>query len=246
MKKTSISFGLVNIPITINPIIKNNDISFNQLHKKCLTRVKYIKYCPKCKKDLKETDIIKGYQYKKEKYVTLTKEELDNLKSETEKTIEIVGFIDLKEIDPIYLEKSYIITSDTKNKALSLFKVALNKTNKIALAKTIISTKFYYSIIRLKDNDLIMNTLYFPEEIIIPDVVSDTKFSKQELELAVKLINSLKIKFKPEELIDEYQEKIKNALNKKITGEKIKKEAPKPPKNIKDLMTALEMSLKNV
>ena len=246
MKKTSISFGLVNIPITINPIIKNNDISFNQLHKKCLTRVKYIKYCPKCKKDLKEPDIIKGYQYKKEKYVTLTKEELDNLKSETEKTIEIVGFIDLKEIDPIYLEKSYIITSDTKNKALSLFKAALNKTNKIALAKTIISTKFYYSIIRLKDNDLIMNTLYFPEEIIIPDVVSDTKFTKQELDLAVKLINSLKIKFKPEELIDEYQEKIKNALNKKITGEKIKKEDPKPTKNIKDLMTALEMSLKNV
>ena len=87
MKKTSISFGLVNIPVVINPIIKNNDVSFNQLHKKCLSRIKYVKYCPHCKKDVKQSDIIRGYEYEKDKYITISDEEFNNLKSEDEKTI---------------------------------------------------------------------------------------------------------------------------------------------------------------
>ena len=72
MKKSSISFGLVNIPITINPILQDNDVSFNQLHKKCLTRIKYVKYCPHCKREVKQEDIIKGYKINEDKYITLT------------------------------------------------------------------------------------------------------------------------------------------------------------------------------
>jgi len=246
MKKTSISFGLVNIPVEIKPIIKNNDVSFNQLHKKCLSRIKYVKYCSHCKKEVKQDEIIKGYEYEKDKYVTLTNEEFNNLKSEDEKTMEIIGFINLKEIDPIYFEKSYIIESSSKNKAYSLFKSALQKTGKSALAKTIIGTKFYYIVIRLNNNNLIMNTLYFEEEVILPETVADVKYTKKELDLAVALINSLNTKFKPEELIDEYQEKIKKAIDKKIAGDTIKKPKSKSQKSIKDLMTALEMSLKNV
>ena len=96
------------------------------------------------------------------------------------------------------------------------------------------------------ENVLIMNTLYFDEEIVIPDAVSDAKFTKQELDLAVQLINSLKVKFRPEEYIDEYQEKIKDALKRKEEGKTVKKPKVKNTRNIKDLMTALEMSLKNV
>lgn len=246
MKKTSISFGLVNIPVQINPIIKNNDIAFNQLHKKCLSRIKYVKYCPHCKKEVKQTDIIKGYQYQNDKYVTLSNEELDNLKQEDEKTIEVVGFVDLKEIDPVYYEKSYIVGVTTKNKAYSLFKEALIKTGKVAIAKTVIGTKFYYVVLRVSNDNIIMNTLYFLEEVIIPDAVPDAKFTKKELDLAIELINTLKMKFKPEEMIDEYQTKIKNALDDKIRGKKIKPSKKRQEKSIKDLMTALEMSLKNV
>ena len=246
MKKTSISFGLVNIPVEINPIIKNNDIAFNQLHKKCLSRIRYVKYCPHCKKEVKQTDIIRGYEYKNDQYVTLTNEEFNNLKSEDEKIIEIIGFVNLSEIDPIYFEKSYIIRTSTKSKAFSLFKEALLKTKKVALAKTVIGTKFYYVTIRLMDNSLIMNTLYFDEEVVIPDEVADAKFTKKELDLAVQLINSLKVKFKPEEYVDEYQEKIKEVLKQKEDGKAVKKPKAKNTKNIKDLMTALELSLKNV
>ena len=246
MKKTSISFGLVNIPVVINPIIKNNDVSFNQLHKKCLSRIKYVKYCPHCKNDVKQSDIIRGYEYEKDKYITISDEEFNNLKSEDEKTIEIVGFIDLKEIDPIYYEKSYDVSVNSKSKAYSLFKDALKVSKKCALAKTVIGTKFYYVILRLNENNIIMNTLYFQEEVMIPEAISDSKYTKKELDLAISLINSLKMKFDPFDLKDEYQDKIKEAINDKIDGKGIKKPKVKREKSIKDLMTALEMSLKNV
>ena len=246
MKKISISFGLVNIPVEMSPIIKNNDISFNQLHKKCLSRIRYVKFCPHCKKEVKQSDIIRGYEYKNDQYVTLTNEEFNKLKSEDEKTIEIVGFVSLNEIDPIYFEKSYIIKTSTKSKSFSLFKEALNKTKRVAIAKTVIGTKFYYVVIRLMGNALIMNTLYFEEEVVILDSLADVKFTKKELDLAIQLINSLKVKFKPEEYVDEYQEKVKKALKQKEEGKTVEKPKAKNTKNIKDLMTALEMSLKNV
>ncbi len=246
MKKTSISFGLVNIPVAINPIIKNNDISFNQLHKKCNSRIKYVKYCPHCKKEVKQADIIRGYEYQSDKYMTLTDEEFDRLKSEDEKTIEVVGFINLNEVDPVYYEKSYVVTVNNKNKAYSLFKEALLKTKKVALAKTVIGTKFYYVILRLTEEALVMNTLYFYEEVMIPEAVVNVKYTKKELDLAIELINSLSMKFKPEELIDEYQDKVKKAIDTKVNGKEIKKTKRKSEKSIKDLMTALELSLKNV
>ena len=93
---------------------------------------------------------------------------------------------------------------------------------------------------------LIMNTLYFEEEVVIPEEVVDAKFSKKELDLAVQLVNSLKIKFKPEEYIDEYQKRVQDALKAKETGKKVKVPKAHNTKNIKDLMTALELSLKNV
>ena len=246
MKKTSISFGLVNISVEINPVIKNNDISFNQLHKKCLSRIRYVKYCPHCKKEVKQSDIIRGYEYKNDEYLTLTNEEFNKLKSEDEKVIEIVGFLNFNEVDPIYFEKSYQIKTSNKSKSFSLLKEALNKTKKVALAKTVIGTKFYYVLIRLMNDELIMNTLYFDEEVILADEIADAKFTKKELDLAVELINSLKIKFKPEDYRDEYQEKVKDALKQKEKGKAVKKPKARNTKNIKDLMTALEMSLRNV
>lgn len=246
MKKTAISFGLVNIPVVLNPVIKNNDISFNQLHKKCGSRIKYVKYCPHCKKDVKQSEIIRGYEYQKDKYITLNDEEFDNLKSEDEKILEIVGFIDLKEVDPIYFEKSYTVNVTAKNKAYSLFKEALKRTKKVALAKTVLGTKFYYVILRLSEEIIIMNTLYFEEEVNIPERVADVNFTKKELDLALMLIESMNMRFKPEELIDEYQEKVSKAIDMKVQGKEIKKTKKKSEKSIKDLMTALEMSLKNV
>jgi len=241
---SNISFALVNIPVVMNPIIRNNDTSFNQLHEKCLHRIKYIKYCSHCKEDVKEKDIIKGYQYEKDTYLVFNKNEMNELKMENDKIIDVVSFVNINEIDPCYFEKSYFLETENKSKAYILFCEALKKTKKVAVAKTIIGSKFYYCVLRFEDNGIIMTTLYFDEEINIPE--HDLKFtsSKKELELAIKLIDSLSGKFEPEKYKDEYQENIKNAINDKLNGKRIKSKNKKQIKQVNDLMEALEKSLK--
>lgn len=242
---SNISFGLVNIPIIMNPLIKNNDTSFNQLHKKCLNRIQYVKYCPQCKIPLKENEIIKGYEYEKGEYLTFEKEELDNLRPKNEKEIEIISFVPLSDIDPTYFEKSYVLETEKKSKAYLLFCEALKKTKKVALAKTVIGTKFYYCILRLTPYGIIMTTLFFEEEVNLEAKEFTEKMNEKELELAIKLIDSLKGKFEPQKYKDEYQNNIKEAINNKINGKAIKKTKTKSKKQISDLMEALEKSLKN-
>lgn len=241
---SSISFGLVNIPIIMNPIIKNNDTSFNQLHKKCFHRVQYVKYCPHCKVSLKENEIIKGYEYEKGEYLTFDKSELNKLRPENEKEIEIVSFVSLNEIDPSYFEKSYLLEAETKSKAYVLFCEALKKTKKVALAKTVIGSKFYYCILRFTEFGIIMTTLFFEEEVNLPDEPIKAKVNEKELELAIKLIDSLKGKFEPEKYKDEYQDNIKDAIGDKLNGKTIKSKKKKTKVQVNDLMEALEKSLK--
>ena len=241
---SNISFGLVNIPIIENPIIKNNDTSFNQLHEKCLHRISYVKYCPHCKKNIKEKDIVKGYEYEKDKYIVFKKDELNKLKPENEKEIEIISFVQLKEIDPIYFEKSYELNFSGKGKSYFLFCEALKKTGLVALAKTVISSKFYYSILRLFENKIIMTTLFFEEEVNLNEEKIKYDVNEKELNLEIKLIESLKGKFEPEKYKDEYQENIRNAIDKKINGKTIKSTKKTSRKQINDLMEALEKSLK--
>lgn len=241
---SSISFGLVNIPITMSPVIKNNDTSFNQLHSKCGNRINYIKYCTHCKKEIKERDIIKGYEYEKDKYITFEKEELNKLKPENDKEIEIISFVPISEVDSTYFEKSYCLETSGKGKAYSLFCEALKKSKLVAIAKTVIGSKFYYCILRFMNETIIMTTLYFEEEINIKESNKKTKIDEKELEMAIKLINNLKGHFEPEKYKDEYQNNIQNAIQDKIDGKIIKGSKRKNKQKINDLMEALEKSLK--
>lgn len=242
---SNISFALVNIPVIINPIIRNNDTSFNQLHKKCLHQIRYIKYCPTCKKDIKESEIVKGYEYEKDNFLVFTKDEFNKIKPENEKEIEIVSFIDMNDVDPYYFEKSYVLNAENKSKAYKLFCEALKKTKKVALAKTIIGNKFYYCILRFRSFGILITTLYFEEEVNVPEEDIEYNASEKELSLAVKLINNLKGKFEPEKYKDEYQNRIKEAIDDKLDGKSIKKRKQKPKKQIDDLVKALEKSLKD-
>lgn len=241
--KSAISFGLVNIPIVYNPIIKNNDTSFNQLHKKCLNRIHYQKYCDHCRKIVKDTDIIKGYEYEKGEYVTFSKEELANLQVDSKDSIEIVSFVPASEIEPFYYEKSYILTTPKKSKAYSLFLEILKKTKKVAVAKTSISSKFYYVLLRYFEGNIMMSTIFFKEEVYIPDASAESKFSKEELDVAMKLVEHLSGHFEPENYIDDYQNQIKNAIEKKIDGKPLPKKTAKKKVSAKDLLTSLQKSL---
>ncbi len=240
---SAISFGLVNIPIVYNPIIKNNDTSFHQLHKKCGSRIRYQKYCEHCKKIVKEVDLIKGYEYANGEYVTFTKEELSNMQVDSKDSIEIISFVKEDEIDPFYYEKSYILTSPKKSKAYSLFLEVLKKSKKIAVAKTSIGSKFYFVLIRFYEGNILMSTMYFEEEVSIPEATVESKFTKKELDLAMELVNHLSGHFEPENYKDEYQNQIKEAINEKIEGKPMKKKVKKGRPSMKDLVTSLQKSL---
>lgn len=242
---SSINFGLVNIPVVMNPVIKNNDNSFNQLHDKCSSRINYIKYCPTCKKKVKEEEIVKGFEYETDKYIIFEKEELNKLKPKNEKEIDIISFVPVKDIDPIYFEKSYDLDAEGKGKAYYLFCEALRQSKLVALAKTVIGSKFYYCILRFNNQNIIMTTLYFQEEIKLKKDDGDIKINQKELDLAIKLITSLKGKFEPEKYKDEYQDNLSNAIEDKIDGKSIKRTKKKNKKQINDLMEALEKSLKD-
>lgn len=242
--KSNISFGLVNIPVLLSSVVKNNDISFHQLHKKCKERISYKKFCNHCKTEVKMTDIIKGYEYDKDKYLEFTSKEFQDLRPENEGEIEIVSFVPLKEIDFSYFEKNYKLRTEKKSKAYVILAKALQKTNLVGLCKTVLHQKFYYGILRYFEGTLIFTTLYFDEEINLYVDIKEVKTDTKELNLAISLIESLKGHFEPEKYKDEYQEKIKEAISNKLSGVKVKKPRKSPKKEVKDLMKALEMSLK--
>jgi DNA end-binding protein Ku len=215
------------------------------LHKKCMDRIKYIKYCPHCKTEVKHVDLVKGYEYSDNNYVIFDDKDFEKIKSDEDKSIEIISFVDLKEIDPIYYERSYYLkTQGNNSKAFSLLKYVLKKQNKVAVAKTVLGNKSYYVIIRFGKDNIIMTTLFYQEEIRLSEEDTKENFTEKELNLAIKLIDSMSGKFKPETYKDEYQDKIKDAIDKKINGKEIKKKKTKKRENITDLMEALEKSLK--
>lgn len=242
--QTAISFGLVHIPVLMNSAIKNNDISFNMLHKKCGEKLEYIRYCPHCKEKVKNTEIEKGYEYTEDNYITFTEEDFDKLKSENDKVIEIISFVDISDIDPIYYDKSYTLTPNKSTKSFNLFKEALRKSKKVAIAKTYMRNKAYYVVIRFGYENIIMDTLYYEEEIRMQKEKTKKEFNDTELKTAIQLIDAMSDEFKPEEYVDEYQTRLRKAIDKKINGKEIKQYKKKKQRSISDLMTALEESLK--
>ena len=160
------------------------------------------------------------------------------------KEIEIISFVPINEVDATYFEKSYVLETEGKGKAYHLFCEALKRSKLVAIAKTVIGSKFYYCILRFLNNQIIMTTLYFEEEITIPEASSVNRIDESELDLALKLIANLKGKFEPEKYKDEYQDNIREAIDDKLDGKEIKGNKKKNKQRINDLMEALEKSLK--
>ena len=244
--KGAITFGLVYIPITLQLSIKEHDIGFNMLEKKTLSRVKYKKTCVDCNnKEVKNEDIVKGYQYEKDKYVVFTEKDFEKLKTEKNKNIVIEQFVNLNEIDPIYFDKSYYVKPTGGDKAYSVLLKAMENEKKAGIAKTVLGTKETLLLIRAKNGKMIVCTMYFESEVQKAPEIQNSKLTKKELDLAKNLINQMTEPFKPEKYKDEYHEKLKKAIKRKIAGNEIveSKQEEKPVKVI-NLMDALQKSLK--
>ncbi|MBQ4535270.1 MAG: Ku protein [Clostridia bacterium] len=243
--KGAITFGLVYIPITLSVSVKGNDIGFNMIEKKTMTRIKYKKTCVDCNdKEVKQEDIVKGYQYAKGKYVIFTDKDFEKIKTPKDKNITIQQFVDLDEVDPVYYDKAYYVNPSGADKAYSVLLEAMEHKNKAGIAKSVLGTKETLLLLRASGGKMLVNTLYFHDEVQKTPVVKKSKITKQELELAENLIEQMTAPFKPEKFKDEYNEKIKKAIKRKIEGnEIIEPQEKEQPAKIINLMEALQKSL---
>ena len=243
--KGAISFGLVYIPINLQLSVKEHDIGFNMLEKKSKSRVKYKQTCVDCNdKEVKNDDIVKGYQYEKDKYVIFTDQDFEKIKTAKDKNITIEQFVNLDEVDPIYFDKSYFVKPTGGEKAFQVLLKAMESEKKAGLAKTVLGTKETLLLLRARNGVMLANTLFFYDEIVKSPIPQSVKTSKQELALAKNLITQMTSPFKPEKYKDEYYIKLKKAIKQKINGKEIvEAKEDKAPAKIINLMEALQKSL---
>lgn len=246
--KASISFGLVYIPVKLHAAIKPNEIGFNMLDKETKSRIKYKKTCVDCDgREVKQEDIVKGYEYEDDKYVIFTDEDFEKIKSTKDKNITIERFVELKEIDPIYFDRAYYVEPTGGERAFLLLLKAMEEGGKAGIAKTVLGTKETLVVLRAREGKLIINTLYFYDEVVKPSFnVPQSELNSQELTLAKSLLEGMSGRFAAEEFKDEYSEKLRAAIAAKIAGKEIEAPEEKKVYNIASLMDALQQSVKNL
>lgn len=248
--KGAISFGLVNIPINMYVATENKDIKFNYLHKECLSPIKYQKYCPNCDKEIDNTDIVRGYEYQRGSYVVIDEGDLESIPQENTKTIDILDFVTLNQLDPIYFDKSYYLEpTPGGEKAYALIVEAMKKTDKIAIARVMIRSRQSLAALRAREEILIMETIFYPDEIRSPELLNHglnpSKLHENEIKMAINLIENLSVDFDPSKYEDEYRKALGEMISAKVAGQEFV--SPQPPEargNVVDLMEALQASVK--
>lgn len=241
-----VSFGMVSIPVKLYTATDNKDISFNQLHKTCGTRIKQQRFCPTDEKVVTLDEIDRGYEYAKDQYVVLNEEDFEKIPLPSKHTIELAAFVKDEEIDPVYYEKSYYLEPDeTGIKPFALLMKALKKKNLTAVAKLAIRNKERLCALRPYDGTLMLETLYYPDEVRVQKGADapDVKVTEKELDMAFSLIDLMTDDFQPEEFKDNYRGALMEVIQAKLEGQEIV-EAPAPAAGkVIDLMSALKASV---
>lgn len=243
--RSVISFGLVAIPVSMYTATQDNDIHFNQLHREDQGRVRYKKTCAHCGKELKSEDIIKGYEYDKDRYVVVSDEEIEKIKTEKEKSIQILHFAQLNQISPVYYDRTYqAVPESGGERAFELLRSALMKEQKVAIGKTVLGTKDTLMAIIPRENGVLISTMYYQDDIReLQKSYQVPEPNEQELKMAQVLINSMDTPFDPAQYKDEYQVKLKELIEAKVSGKEVVAAKPEQAGNIINLMDALKASI---
>jgi DNA end-binding protein Ku len=248
--KGAISFGLVHVPVKMHSATEDRDIHFRSLHKECGMPISYKKSCSHCNKDVGPDEIVKGFEYEKDKFVIVKEEELAAIQPDTVKTIQILDFVDLTDIDPIYFEKPYYLSPDMAGAgAYSLLLEAIKQTGKIGIAKISIRSKSNLAAIRVVDNCICLETMHFPDEIRpltqVPNLPAQTTVNEKELQMAKMLVEQLSAPFDAAKYTDDYRIALQQLVQDKIAGKSpdIINTPAAERTNVIDLMAALQASL---
>ena len=243
--KSAISVGLLYIPVGLYKSTRDISVSFNQLCKDSHERIKYKKYCPSCDKEVTNDDIVKGYEFEKGKYVTITQDELEKIKTKKDKTIHIEHFAKMSNIDQIYYEKNYYVVPEAgAEKAFELLRQAMLSKKEVAIAKTVIGTNEQLLVLYPTKETIIAKTLFYQEEIQeLPKSQAKVQLDKGEIDMAKTLIESMTKEFDISAYHDEYQQRLREAIETKIKGQEIVSADSSAPSNVIDLMEALKKTV---
>jgi DNA end-binding protein Ku len=252
----SISFGLLNVPVKLYSAVSKQTVRFRELREKDGSRVRHKRVSEADGKEVAYDDIVKGYEFAPDQYVTLTREELSELDPKKTRAIEIQDFVDIEDIDPIYFEHPYYLGPDKgAEKAYGLLTKAMDDTGKVAIARFVLRNKEHLAAIRPMNGVLAMATMRFHDEVSSPEDLDGDLFAekpekpdKRELDMAKQLIESLSTDFQADKYRDQYREELLELLEAKAAGKEIvsaPSEEPEPTK-APDLMAALEESLQAV
>ncbi|RCW46157.1 DNA end-binding protein Ku [Halopolyspora algeriensis] len=245
----SISFGLVSIPVGLYSATESHTIHFNQYQRGTSDRVRYRRFNERTGAELDYDDIVKGREVGGN-LVTVEQDELDAIAPGRSHTIEIVTFVDLAEIDPVYFQKTYWLapTDEQHDRPYHLLRRALDRTDRVGIARFVLRGKEYLTAIRAEDTALALDTLFFSDEVRDPAEVVDPRsarqsLSGQELRMATDLIESMSGDWQPRDYADTYTARVEKLLEDKSRGRTPEPEATPPePTDIVDLADALRRS----
>jgi len=247
--KGAITFGLIYVPVKMYAATEKKDVKFNYLHNRCQTPLRYVRYCPQCAREVNNDEIMRGYEYEKGQYVTVAEDELEGLAGEKNRSVNIMDFVDLQKIDPVYYDRSYYLgPGDGGKKVYELLRQAMRETSRAAIALITIRNRESLAVIRPTERALIMDTMFYADEVRsveqVEEIGGQVNLPENEVKMAVNLIDSLSTEFEPGKYASAYREKLHELIRAKIAGEAVLERPAMPAgENVVDLMAALQASI---
>jgi len=244
--KGHLTFGLVSFPVRLYSAARSESISFNQLHKHDNSRIKQVLYCQAEDKPIPRSEIVKGFEYEKDRYVIVEDEEIKKVAPATAKVMEILEFVKSDDVDPIYLETSYYMAPDEAGeKPYALLFEALTKTGYAGIAKIAMHNREHIVVLRPGEKGVLMHTMYYTHEIRqVDEFRTDLSLVKdKELALATNLIEALAADFDPSKYTDEYRDNLLRMIEQKKAGEEVVATPEPQQSKVIDIMEALKASL---
>jgi len=242
-----LTFGLISMPIRLFSGARSSGISFNMLHRDDLQRVKQQYYCPADNRVVERSEIVKGFEYRKDEYVVIDPDEIKKIEPKTAKTMEILEFVKAGDVDPVYFESSYyLIPEEAGRRPYALLTKALEESEYVAIAKLTMHNREYTVFLRPHEGGMMLHTMYYEEEVkkVEGFGAPDVELKDSEVKVAHQLIEALAAKWEPEKFHDDFQENLKNLIQTKLEGGEVAEvEKPKKLAPVVDLMAALKASL---
>ncbi len=247
-----ISFGLVAVPVRLFPATRRRAPQFNLLHRRCGSRIQYRKWCPRCEEELSAEELVRGYEYARGQYVTLEDEDIRGAAGEQTGRIDLATFARLSEIDPVYYDRTYhAVPERAGRRAGALLADALHRHDRVGVGHCILRTKPHLAAVRSGETGLLVQTMYYPDEVTeVPQVEglpgsmpAAEEVGDAEREMAAQLVTNLSEPFDPGQFSNEYRGRLEELIDGKIAGREIVIPPERPRGEVIDLLEALEKSV---